>query len=149
MRIILTLFLFTALSAQSQTNQEIYNYITKGYVTTLSQGLDFKKGYAYTELYKGAEFTGTVSGAKYQFSYRNFYKEGAANNTLAYMVVLTKNGLVERVYCMPSYGSHNGFWDLFWKDINSTLYADQKQQLSADLAYFLTILVRGVEQSKK
>lgn len=135
-----------AYAAKAQTSQEIYNYISKGYITTLRDGLDIKRGYNFKEIIKGPEFTGSLSSNTYQFRYRAFYKETNENNTLAFMIVLLKNGAVDKVFCMPSYGSDEELWGAFWTDINTYLYTDQKAQLSSDIFNLFTLTVKGGEQ---
>jgi hypothetical protein len=146
MKLLTALLLIVSFSVKAQTTQEVYNYISAGYKTTLQQGLDFKKGYAYKELIKGGEFTGTLSNSRYQFSYRIFYKENEPNNTLAFMVVLLKNGSVEDVFCLPSYGSDQSFFNKFWGDVNAKLYADQKNQLVGDITQLFTLMAKTLEK---
>jgi hypothetical protein len=146
MKLLAALFLFVSFSVKAQTTQEIYNYISSGYITTLQQGLDFKKGYAYKEMIKGGEFTGTLSSSRYQFSYRLFYKESEPNNTLAFMVVLLKDGNVDKVLCLPSYGSDQSLFNKFWSEVNLKLYADQKNQLISDITQLFTLTAKALEK---
>lgn len=131
-----------------QTTSEIYNYITTGYITTLQQGLDFKKGYNFKELVKSREFEGTLSINKYQFSYRSFYEEDEPSNTLAFMIILLQNGKVQKSFCMPAYGSDENLFNQFWKDINTRLYSDQINNLQKNLAQLFAFFYAEVESKK-
>jgi len=148
MRLLFSVLLFATISAHSQTTPEIYNYVTKGYITTLAQGLDFKKGYDSKELFKGSKFSGSLSSYTYQFSYRQFFKEGAPNNTLALMILLHKNGNVDKVFCLPAASSPNELWSQFFSDVN-LLYSDQKQQLFQEIAVFFSYTLSAAEKSDK
>lgn len=57
-KIILAILFFTSFS-YSQTTQEEYNYLTKGYREQISKGLDLKKGYQFENLlvYKSGRYT--------------------------------------------------------------------------------------------
>lgn len=146
MRFLFTLVLFTTITAHSQTSTEIYNYITKDYLTTLSNGLYFKKGYAYTEIIKGNEFTGFVYNNNYQFVYYKVFKKGDPNNTLAFMVTLLKNGSVEKAFCLPAANSSFDLWDAFYGDVNLNLYSDQKDKMYQEIANLFVLLVNAVEK---
>jgi len=149
MKFLLSIFLFAALSAHSQTTPEVYNYISKGYITTLTQGLDFKKGYDYKELIKGEKFTGSLSSNTYQFRYCKFIKEGVPNNTLAFMVILLKNGSVDKVLCLPSAGSEQELWAEFYNDVTIKLFSDQKERLFQELISLFTYSVSALEKNTK
>lgn len=131
--------------SKAQTTDEIYNYITAGYITTIKQGLDFKKGYNFKEIIKGHQFTGTLSSNTYQFSINSFFKESNPNNTLAFMIILLKNHQVEKVFCLPSYGSEPVYWNKFWKDISLRLYGDQKEQLLSNITGMFVALYKNSE----
>ncbi len=143
------MFLLTGTNARSQTTSEIYNYITKGYITTISQGLDMKKGYAYKDLLEGAEFEGSLSTSKYQFVYRKFYEEKNPEETVAFMILLKKNGSVAGVFCMPSAKSDENLWSSFFKDITARLYADQKNQLLSEIAVLFSAAFYAAEECEK
>jgi hypothetical protein len=149
MKPIFVFLFFISLTARSQTTPEIYNYVTKGYVTTLTQGLDFKKGYTYKEISKGNKFEGSLSTNKYQFSYRQFLKENNLKNTLAIMIVLLKNGAVDKVFCMPSADSDSVLWKQFFEDINLRLYTDQRQQLYQEIMLFFAGTLTALENQGK
>jgi hypothetical protein len=134
---------------KAQTTTEIYNYITKGYITTISQGLDMKKGYAYKDLLEGAEFEGSLSTSKYQFVYRKFYEEKNPDETVAFMILLKKNGTVAAVFCMPSAKSAEKLWSLFFKDITARLYADQKNQMLSEIAMLFSAAFYAAEECEK
>ena len=146
----LILSFFTSHSQQVKnelTTQEIYNYITKGYITTLQQGLDIKKGYAYTEIKTGTVFSGSLSGSKYRFAYRAFHRESDKSHVIAFMIVLLKDEAVEKVFCLPSWGSDISFYSSFYSDVDARLYNDQKNVLYRELAMLFTIMMQTCEKS--
>ena len=148
MRFLVTLCLLISLSAKSQTTTEIYNYVTLGYVTGLKQGLDFKQGYKYKEIIKGTVFTGTLGLNKYQFIYRTVFKENEPKNTLAFMILLMKDGFIDKVFCLPAYGSDPALWTKYLNDINVKLFTDQKDQLMSNITSLFTLSVKTLEQKK-
>ena len=148
MRFLVTLCLLISLSAKSQTTEEIYNYVTVGYVTSLKQAVNFKQGYNYKEIIKGAVFHGPLNVNKYQFIYRTVFKEKEPKNTLAFMILLMKDGYIDRVFCLPAYGSDPALWTKFLNDINLKLFAVQKDELMSDMISLFTSSVKTLEQKK-
>ena len=148
MRFLVILSLLISLSAKSQTTIDIYNYVTLGYVTGLKQGQDFKEGYKYKEIIKGTVFTGSLGLNKYQFIYRTVFKENEPKNTLAFMILLMKDGFIDKVFCLPAYGSDPALWTKFMNDINLKLFAVQKDELMSDMISLFTASVKTLEQKK-
>ena len=148
MRFLVTLSLLISLSAKSQTTTEIYNYVTLGYVTGLKQGLDFKQGYKYKEIIKGTVFSGTLGLNKYQFIYRTVFKENEPKNTVAFMILLMKDGFIDKVFCLPAYGSDPALWTKYLNDINLKLFSEQKDQLMSNITSLFTLSVKTLEQKK-
>ena len=148
MRFLVILSLLISLSAKSQTTEEIYNYVTVGYVTSLKQAVNFKQGYNYKEIIKGTVFNGPLNVNKYQFIYRTVYKEKEPKNTLAFMILLMKDGYIDKVFCLPAYGSDPALWTKFLNDINLNLFNVQKDQLMSDIISLFTSSVKTLEQKK-
>ena len=148
MRFLVTLCLLISLSAKSQTTTEIYNYVTLGYATGLKQGQDFKQGYKYKEIIKGTVFTGSLGLNKYQFIYRTVFKENEPKNTLAFMILLMKDGFIDKVFCLPAYGSDPALLTKYLNDINSKLFSEQKDQLMSNITSLFTLSVKTLEQKK-
>jgi hypothetical protein len=137
----------TVVSKQEpSTTQEIYNYITKGYMTTLRQGLDFKKGYYSENLFEGRKFGVTFNKSVYKFSFKLFYKEGEPSTSLATMALLKKDGYVEKIFCIPSGKAKKEIWDQFWKDTEDRLTGDQRAFLYKEIAWMYTVVLSSYEE---
>lgn len=151
MKIILLIAISLSLitNSFSQTTWTDYNYITKGYFTTIAQGLDFKKGYNLKEILKGNIFEGSLSKNKYQFSYRSYIKESKPDSTIAIMAILLKNGVVEKVFCIPSAKTESAIWAAFWNDLTARLFADQKEMLIREMFFYFTGVLNVYEANKK
>ncbi|MEJ1241406.1 hypothetical protein WBG78_24885 [Chryseolinea sp. T2] len=78
----------------SPTTEEEYNYVTKGYQTQISQGLDMKKGYSF-------EDRGDVIAGDYKFSFK--YLKRDSKNELAAILVVAKSSVSGNSYylCIP------------------------------------------------
>ena len=148
MRFLVTLSLLISLSAKSQTTEEIYNYVTVGYVMSLKQAVNFKQGYNYKEIIKGGVFHGPLNVNKYQFIYRTVFKEKEPKNTLAFMILLMNDGYIDKVFCLPAYGSDPALWTKFLNDINLKLLGVQKDQLMSDITSLFTSSIKTLEQKK-
>lgn len=81
-KIILLLLLSVGSIAFSQTTADEYKYMTKGYAVALSSGLDLKKGYTVTEVYK-------TEYSSYSFSFRSLVRE--SDNTLAGIIIVARS----------------------------------------------------------
>ncbi len=90
-------FTMTALIAYCQpspTTEEEYNYVTKGYQTQLSQGLDMKKGYSFKD-------HGALVAGNYAFTFKILTRD--AKKEMAAIMVIAKSAVSGNSYylCIP------------------------------------------------
>ena len=97
--IALTLIIVTA---KSQTTEEEYNYITKGYKVQLESGLDMKKGYSLKDL---GDYNINYSDAIRGMTFKGLYR-GADLKPCAIMAIYKKKEgeavTYSEYYCIPS-----------------------------------------------
>jgi len=148
-KLLLLSAMFLPMLTFSQTNWTDYNYITKGYFTTLEQGLDFKQGYGMKELLRGSAFRGSFSSNTYYFSYKAYVKKEKPDSTIAIMAILFQNDKVQKVFCIPTANTEGDIWKAFWADLTARLYGDQKETLLKDMFTYFTDLLYSYESTKK
>src|SRR5579863_6326910 len=66
----------------ASTTEEEYNYLTKGYATQVSDGLDMKKGYHFKDI-------GSVKQSNYEFTFKELVRE--STNEVAGILVITRS----------------------------------------------------------
>ena len=108
--IVIFLLAFSFQNLFSQTTQEEYNYITKGYKIQLESGLDMKKGYSLTEL----ESWGlTHNSEKRNCTFKGLFREGQSK-PCAIMLIYKRtdlaNGAVFYI-CIPSHDAPENIWE--------------------------------------
>lgn len=111
--LIAIVFISIAVSSFSQTSQEEYNYITKGYKVQIESGLDMKKGYSFEDidLRKTSERTAQLKA---------FYKtkEGNKKELVAYMIIYTRSGKASEYICIPHPKSEDSIMKQYWKQLH-------------------------------
>jgi hypothetical protein len=115
--------------AHTQTSQEEYNFITKGYRFTIDYGLDMKKGYSIKSLKKyelSSACTSSISGL-----FRN--KSG---NLAGYLVKI-KDGTFEKDICIPTERSTDDIWKQYDYMLQSLPIATQRY-VTVTLSRFLS-----------
>ena len=95
------------------TTEEEYNYVTKGYPTQISEGLDMKKGYSFKDL-------GIIKDGNYEYNLKALIRE--ATNEIATELVIVKDIFWNRVYYIgiphgntaltQRYSESIGSWDI-------------------------------------
>lgn len=79
----------------TSTTEEEYNYMTKGYVTSIEEGLDIKKGYKINP-----DETEVINAGGYTFTFIQFKK--ADNNLVGIIIkILTKSSGVTKYLSIP------------------------------------------------
>jgi hypothetical protein len=91
------------------TTGEEYNYITKGYQTQVTEGLDMKKGYHFKDM-------GAIKNGNYNFTFKLLIRE--STNEMAGVLVIAQSLVWKKVYylCIP-----HGNQDLanrYWSQLN-------------------------------
>ncbi|WP_431213905.1 hypothetical protein ACQ86N_03160 [Puia sp. P3] len=83
---------FAALPAP--TTEEEYNYITRGYQTQVSQGLDMKKGYHFANLFD-------TKISNYTFTAKALIRD--VSNEIAGILIITHSQIWDKTYymCIP------------------------------------------------
>lgn len=125
MRLCVTLFISAFVfytNVNSQTTQEEYNYVTKGYKVQIESGLDMKKGYEITPI------DTMVSGIR-KVELRALYRvTGEKRVIAAYMLIYGKeiyDGYALEYFCIPHPDSPteiiSQYWSALWDgSTNST-----------------------------
>jgi hypothetical protein len=92
-----------ALAAKSQTTEEEYNYLTKGYQIQLESGLDMKKGYTMKDL---TEYVVNFQSGNYKkVTFKYLYKDEAKKN-VAVLAIFSfykkeENKTLSKYICIP------------------------------------------------
>lgn len=102
------------------TTMEEYNYITKGYKTTVDQGLDLKAGYRTEVLSPVFKFTNADHTLQLVKLIRS--ADGASNSYAAIMVLHTMAGKLNRVYCIPNNFADVGIKTIALEDVKNNIY---------------------------
>ncbi|WP_269684559.1 hypothetical protein [Flavobacterium lacustre] len=92
-KITLLFLLFTAFS-YSQTTEQEYNYLTKGYKETVSKGLDLKQGYELQDFYKYSE-------TLYTFDFKLFVNQKTKKNSAILVIANSKMWNNYYYLCIP------------------------------------------------
>jgi hypothetical protein len=122
MKTLLTsVFLFYSILCFSQTTEEEYNYIVKGYqVQVIEQGGDIKKGYSIKDL---GEWKLHFSNGYRSVVFKGFYRTNAAKPCaiMAIYQIYSKEGKVisSEYYCIPSENADSSLWDETIEQLNS------------------------------
>ena len=115
--ILIALIVFYNCKAQNTTEEE-YNWITKGYQTMVSSGLDMKKGYYFQDQ---AEFS--KSFQDYNFTYKLLKREN--DKSIAGTLVIAHSKVSGRTYyyCIPALNyngssySYSSYMAQFYKSV--------------------------------
>lgn len=107
--IIIAVLLLASLPLLSQTTQEEYNYLTKGYKVQIESGLDMKKGYTFTDygVYEIKEGSQTR-----QCEFKGLVKDGQTKPCAVLMIFKRTdipNGTVYYI-CIPSANADESIW---------------------------------------
>ncbi|NND63020.1 MAG: hypothetical protein HKN48_07465 [Flavobacteriaceae bacterium] len=122
--VILFLFGILSCSLYSQTTNDEYNYVTKGYRAQIENGLPNKVGYDFEKInnygYKSA-------GKEYNLIFSKLVKT-ATNTTVAVMIeyefIDPEGKKVVAYYCIPHSRSANSIWNKARKQIQDTKNTD-------------------------
>lgn len=112
--IIFSAIFYSFIVAQNTTIEE-YNWMSKGYKTMISSGLDMKKGYYFDDANEYADevtITGIISNSNYSFTYK--FLRRTKDKTLAGIVIILKSSVSGNTYY---YGLPIG--DLLKTDVRS------------------------------
>ena len=101
----------------SQTTQEEYNYVTKGYKDQIEKGGDMKKGYRFVDITESSFATG--SSVQRKCNFKALFKEGK-NKPCAILCIYTRsdNGFTDYL-CIPTHDAQKEIWDQTFQKINS------------------------------
>ena len=100
-------------TSQGQTTQEEYNYVSKGYSVQIESGLDMKKGYEITDLFKKSTNERT---AELKVLYR---LKGASKQIAAYMLIYTRVNSAKEYICIPNPKSSEEILKSYWNSLYS------------------------------
>ena len=116
--ILFTSILFISNHSLSQTTQEEYNFITKGYLVQLESGLDMKKGYSLVDL--GA--WGLNKGDEQRnCEFKALFKQGQ-NKPCAVMMIYKRTDISNGAayyLCIPSSDAPSEIWQQTLTFINT------------------------------
>ena len=122
-KLFLTALLAASISAAfSQTTEEEFNYVTKGYKTTLEQGLDVKNGYLVETIPQAKATSNNTVKLEPKILLR---KGQPAKDFAAMMIVYSLNNKVTKVYCIPHPSSNA---DILAKSVQDLSSAEGTQK---------------------
>ena len=105
--VIFTFFIFS-MKLYSQTTQEEYNYVTKGYPDQIDKGLDMKKGYHFVDLNENSVTTGTtVRSCKF----KALMREGQTKPCAILCIYSRSDNGFKDYLCIPTYDAPKEIWD--------------------------------------
>ena len=107
--ILLMIFLFSINNLFSQTTNEEYKFVTKGYQKmVVEDGGDMKKGYEMENI-------DTTSLNEMKVTLKKMNKiTGTTKKLAAYMLIYEKKGLTPTYYCIPTVGSDEALFQLYY-----------------------------------
>jgi len=142
---ILFIAVMLVFKAFSQTTQEEYNYITKGYAIQISSGLDMKKGYSFGILGQW-EFNTNNTIVKCEF--KSLMRDGQKTPCAIMMIVTYKgtwsNGNVTEYVCIPTKDAPTEIWQLTMNYVNGTNQAFLLKGLVWGLIKFCSEESKGI-----
>lgn len=102
--------------AYSQTTQDEYNYLTKGYSVTIAQGLGVKAGYTLTS--KG---TFSLDEGGYTLAVSVLSLVRTADNSYAAALVMVHDSKKDNTtyFCIPSAKTDQPLWNSFLTDLRT------------------------------
>ena len=107
------LMMWVSSSANAQTTEEEYNYITKGYKIQIESGLDMKKGYRFEDVDSwGLKYSGFERNA----SFKMLYRDGEKKPCAILMKLDRTNTTFEAYLCIPHYFSDDQIWKRAYND---------------------------------
>ena len=110
--IIIGLILVASFSAFSQTTEEEYNYLTKGYKFQIESGLDMKKGYTLQDL-----TSHNVGERKTEF--KALFRDGE-DKPCAVLCIYNRPSTGFKDYiCIPHFDSDKAIWDKVYEKIKT------------------------------
>ena len=117
MKLILAIcFSMIACLAFSQTTEEEYNYVSKGYKIQLESGLDMKKGYRF----ENVDSWGLDYGAfQREASFKYLYRDGEDIPCATMMKLYRTDTDYEQYLCIPHYNSSEDIWKRTLQDFKS------------------------------
>jgi len=121
-KLFLLLFILGSGFAYSQTTQDEYNYLTKGWLSMQQQGMGMKAGYATND--KG-KYTLEYGGYNLEVSVLNLTRT-ADNSNAGYIVMVhdTKKNNTQ-YFGVPSKNSDQGIWNQMIAAIRAVYGKDQ------------------------
>jgi hypothetical protein len=121
-KLFLLLFILGSGLAYSQTTQDEYNYLTKGWLSMQQQGMGLKAGYATTD--KG-KYTVEYGGYNLEVSILNLTRT-ADNSSAGYIVMVhdTKKNNTQYIG-VPAKNSDQGIWNSMLTNIRGIYGKDQ------------------------
>jgi hypothetical protein len=125
--ILLNLLLILSFELFSQTTQEEYNYITKGYKVQIESGLDMKKGYSFVDLGK---WSLSHSSEKRECEFKGLVRQGKTK-PCAVMMIYRRTDISDGVVmyiCIPSNDSPVEIWNQTLNFINENCKNNDKLQ---------------------
>lgn len=117
-KIIILLTFFWCFLGYSQTTQEEYNYLTKGYAEQVEKGLDMKQGYDLKDVTSSK--TRYTNNKYRQITVKALHKTNSGKFK-ALLVEFYRSSNNHTIYvCVPSTGSDAEIW----KQFNKSIYKD-------------------------
>ncbi len=136
--------LFSVTNLFSQTTQEEYNYITKGYKVQIESGLDMKKGYSFVDLGNWNTKSGTENR---EIEFKGLMRIGQAKPCAIMMIYRRTDiptGVVEYV-CIPSKDAPENIW----KQTNDFVFSYFNNNNSMQQAVIWALIKFGSQETSK
>lgn len=109
--LLLIVLSIVSFSLLSQTTQEEYNYLTKGYKIQIESGLDMKSGYSLQAI-----TTHSVGPRVTEFL--GLYRDGENVPCATLMIYTHQNTGFKRYLCIPSFDADPKIWNQYLMSFN-------------------------------
>lgn len=109
--------IFFTLPAFSQTTEEEYNYVTKGYKIQIESGLDMKKGYRFDEI--AEHYTTSNTNIRRTCKFLALYRLGELKPCAILCIYSRSDNGFKDYICIPTYDASKDLWNAMNKKLNS------------------------------
>lgn len=113
---LLIIVLFTTMKLYSQTTQEEYNYITKGYKVQTESGLDMKKGYHFQDITDTWITSGEIQR---KCTFKALVRDGQTKPCAILCIYTRSDNGFKDYLCIPTFDSSKEIWDEVFQKFNS------------------------------
>ena len=143
--LIFALLLSAVTFVKSQTTEEEYNFITKGYKVQLESGLDMKKGYTLKDLGSWSLNFGT-DGTR-DASFKGLYKDNATKPCAIMLIYKRPSTGYTEYYCIPTTDAPQALWDKTLDQINTHFSEASAKAVYSTLVW--SLMKFSVQQTTK